>query len=182
MEQSTESGREWIPLGEFARRLAITRSSVYGRIKRGTLEAKRGNRGGYLVQWPPPEHDGSGDVALQSHNQLRDSSATVAGDVVGLHAELAQLRERLAVLDYERQEVMALRTALARAEAKVEAVTALAKAEVEAARRVAAAEVEARDAVIEELKAGLEHERGRSKWLEELRAHHRPWWRRWLAS
>ncbi len=192
MEQNTDSGREWISLGEFARRLGITRPSVYGRIKRGTLEAKRGNRGGYLVQWPPPGHDGSGDVALQAHNRLRDSSATVVGDVVGLQVELAQFRERLVALEHERQEIAGLRSALARAEAKVEAVTALAKGEVDAARKVAAAEVEAmkgqleagiaaRNAVIGELKAGLEHERARSERLEGMLAVvRRPWRRRWF--
>ncbi len=88
MEETVAAEREWIPLGEFARRLGLARASVYGRIKRGTLEAKRGNRGGYLVQWPPPSHDGSGDVvgdvALQGHNQSRNSSATVVGNVAWL--------------------------------------------------------------------------------------------------
>jgi hypothetical protein len=198
MEEVVAAKRDWIPLGEFARRLGIARASVYGRIKRGTLEAKRGNRGGYLVQWPPPAHEGSGDVvsdvALQGNSQSRDNSATVVGDVVGLQAELAQLRERLAVLEHERQKMAELRMALSRAEAKVEAVTALAKGEVEAVKRVAAAEVEAmrtqvatqiasRNIVIEELKAGLDHERARSERLEGLLTEtRRPWWRRWLAS
>jgi hypothetical protein len=34
MEETSESLREWIPLGDFARRLGIARASVYGRIKR----------------------------------------------------------------------------------------------------------------------------------------------------
>src|SRR5689334_23370413 len=99
-EQTNDATREWITLGDFARRLGIARASVYGRIKRGTLEAKRANRGGYLVPWPPPDHDGSGDkagdVALQASNGRADSSATVAYDVAALQIEVARLEERLA--------------------------------------------------------------------------------------
>jgi hypothetical protein len=31
---------EWISLGDTARRLGVTRASVYGRIKRGTLQTR----------------------------------------------------------------------------------------------------------------------------------------------
>ena len=37
---------EWVDLGQFARRLGIARSSVYGRVRRGTLQTRpKGNRG-----------------------------------------------------------------------------------------------------------------------------------------
>src|SRR3954453_11014954 len=126
VEQVGDPGREWITLGDFARRLGIARASVYGRIKRGTLEARRANRGGYLVQWPPPDHDGSGDVALQERDHRDDGSATVAHDVVALRVEVARLEERLvaserrevdltAALAVEREEKAQLWAALAEA-------------------------------------------------------------------
>src|SRR4051812_5478488 len=96
VEQAGDTGREGITLGDFARRLGIAPASVYGRIKRGTLDARRANRGGYLVQWPPPDHDGSGDVALREHDRRGDGSATVAHDVVALQVQVARLEERLA--------------------------------------------------------------------------------------
>src|SRR5215212_9775587 len=97
--QGDEAAREWITLGEFARRMGIAWASVYGRIKRGTLDARRANRGGYVVPWPPPDRDGSGDAAsdarLQDRNQRDDRRATVASDVVALRIEIARLEERL---------------------------------------------------------------------------------------
>jgi hypothetical protein len=92
MDEPGEGTREWIALGDCARRLGISRAGVYGRIKRGTIEAKRGNRGGYIVAWPPPGHDGQGDVTLQTHDQSRDSSVTVTA----LQVELGELRVTLA--------------------------------------------------------------------------------------
>ncbi len=69
-----------------------------------------------------------------------------------------------------------LRVALARAEAKAEAITAVAKGEVEAAKRVAAAEVEA---MREQLETGVA---ARNAVIEELRAElarlRLPFWRR----
>src|SRR5919206_1908205 len=114
-EHTGEAGREWITLGDFARRLGIARASVYGRIKRGTLEAKRANRGGYLVPWPPLDRDGSSDrtddVAPQADDGHGDGSATVAYDIAALQIEVARLEERLTA--GERRETE-LRTAFAR--------------------------------------------------------------------
>src|SRR4051812_37325863 len=102
-DQLAGAGDGWIPLGAFARRLGVTRACVYGRIKRGTLDAKRANRGGYLVPWPPPDHDGSGDtagdVARQGRDRRGDGSATVAQEVSALRVEVARLEERLAARD-----------------------------------------------------------------------------------
>ncbi len=101
MDETSDIAREWIPLGECARRLGISRAGVYGRIKRGTLEARRGNRGGYTVSWPPPDHDGHGDVTLQNHDQSRDSSVTV----MALQAELVELRLALTKAEGETEAV-----------------------------------------------------------------------------
>jgi predicted DNA-binding transcriptional regulator AlpA len=92
MEETSEAAREWIALGDCARRLGISRAAVYGRIKRGTLDAKHGNRGGYIVAWPPPDHDGQGDITLQSRDQSRDDNVTITV----LQVEMAELRIALA--------------------------------------------------------------------------------------
>jgi hypothetical protein len=46
VEEIMDDGRgdvagEWVGLGQFARRLGIARSSVYGGIRRGTLQTSR---------------------------------------------------------------------------------------------------------------------------------------------
>ena len=124
-EQTGEAVREWITLGDFARRLGIARASVYGRIKRGTLDAKRANRGGYLVPWPPPDHDGSGDraaaAALQDSDGRDDGSATVAYDVAALQIEVARLEERLIASERREGELVA---ALTKAETRADRLEA----------------------------------------------------------
>jgi hypothetical protein len=153
--QANEATREWITLGEFARRMGIARASVYGRIKRGTLDARRANRGGYVVPWPPPDHDGSGnaksDVGLQDRDQRDDGSATVASDVVALRIEIARLEERLAASERR------------------------GAAELEAVRAQIDIEVAARNAVIEQVRDALAAERARGDRLAaELAEARRP--------
>src|SRR3954471_24924299 len=124
-DQIDGAGDGWITLGDFARRLGVTRACVYGRIKRGTLDAKRANRGGYLVLWPPPDHDGSGDasatVALQTRDGSGSGSTTVAGEVAALQVQVARLEERLAAAD---QVQVDLRSALTREQQRADQLQA----------------------------------------------------------
>jgi hypothetical protein len=125
-------GKEWISLGEAARRLGVTRAAVYGRIERRTLTTRpKGNRG-LEVLWPPPQrhHDGKGDIAV-----------TVAGDVA---AVMAELRERLGRAEGELVELLGKRDA---------ALAQVADLRVELA--TAQGEVAAKDAVQAELRAQL---------------------------
>src|SRR4051795_4765603 len=98
-DQLDGAGDGWITLGDFARRLGVTRACVYGRIKRGTLDAKRANRGGNLVLWSPPGGDGSGgsarDIARRERDRHVDRSVTVTDRGLALRVEVARLEERL---------------------------------------------------------------------------------------
>jgi hypothetical protein len=87
-----EAPPEWVPLGEFARRLGITRGSVYGRIRRGTVQSRPNGNRGFLIAWPPPDHD-------VAPNGDGNGSADVAGNGVALRIELARLEERLVAAD-----------------------------------------------------------------------------------
>jgi predicted RNase H-like nuclease (RuvC/YqgF family) len=82
-----------------------------------------------------------------------------------------------------RAEVMDLRIALARSEEQLTATKAVAAAEIEAMRKqlesglkAMEAGIAARNAVIEELKAGLDHERARSEALAAELAEARKGW------
>jgi predicted DNA-binding transcriptional regulator AlpA len=165
MDEPGEGTREWIALGECARRLGISRAGIYGRIKRGTIEAKRGNRGGYIVAWPPPGHDGQGDVTLQVHDQSRDSSVTVTA----LQAELGELRVALARAEGEittRNAVIAeLRASLDHERARSE--------KIESAGRADTVEVAASRELVARLRSLLIEARVAA----EAR---RPWWRWWF--
>ncbi len=87
--------------------------------------------------------------------------------------------ERVAALAVTRDIRVAIE---AKAQGAVGAATRAAKAEVEAMRQQLETEVAARNAVIEEVKGALTHERARSERLEGLLAEaRRPWWRRWLG-
>jgi predicted RNase H-like nuclease (RuvC/YqgF family) len=107
----------------------------------------------------------------------------VTPDVLKLHNELAEARITIARLEERLAATADIRAAIeAKAQGAVDAATLAAKAEVEAMRQQLETEVAARNAVIEELKAGLDHERARSERLEGLLAEaRRPWWRRWLS-
>jgi hypothetical protein len=85
---------EWVTLGEFARRLGITRGSVYGRIRRGTVESRRKGNKGFEVRWPLPDHHNVAD------NGWSNGDGNVVGDdapnVAAMRVEIARLEERLA--------------------------------------------------------------------------------------
>ncbi len=134
---------EWVPIGEAARRLGVTRAAIYGRIERRTLQTRpKGNRGVEVMLAPSQRHpDARHDVAPDEH---RDGHGDDRRDVA-LTSRLAELLERAV-----------------RAEVRLEAVTALARNEVEAVKRVAAAEVEStkhqRDAELEAVRGELRAE------------------------
>jgi hypothetical protein len=104
VEEIMDDGRgdvagEWVDLGQFARRLGIARSSVYGRVRRGTLQTRpKGNRG-LEIFWQPSRHhreNGSGHAAPM----VASNGVDVAGDVL-VAAQVAELRERLAAAKAE---------------------------------------------------------------------------------
>jgi hypothetical protein len=113
----------WLSLSEAASRSGLHREALRARAKRGHLPSRRGNLGQVLVQLPPELLTSAQGVTQDSAQGRVEHLAEVVHD---LEQELSEARERLA-----------------KAEAKVEAVTALAQVEVEAARRIAAAEVAA---------------------------------------
>jgi hypothetical protein len=104
-DASDDAGPQWVTLGEFARRLRITRAGVYGRIKRGTVESRRRGNKGFEVRWPPPDHpgimgDGHGNRSADDHDHsgdvARDGAHYVTGEVAAMQVEIARLEERLA--------------------------------------------------------------------------------------
>jgi hypothetical protein len=159
MDEPGEGTREWLPLGDFARRLGISRAAVYGRIRRGTLEARRGNRGGYVVSWPPPDHDGT----LQTHDQSRNSSVTVTT----LQAELTELKVTLARTEGE---IAAQNAVIAELRASLDHERARAE-RIESAGRADTVEVAASRELVAKLRSLLVEARVAA----EAR---RPWWRR----
>jgi hypothetical protein len=178
VDETSEIAREWIPLGDCARKLGISRAGVYGRIKRGTLEARRGNRGGYMVSWPPPDHDGQGDVTLRASDQPRDSSVTVTA----LQAELAELRLALAKAKGEteavRRQLAEVRETLAYERARAERLErGVPHADDGAADRKLVAE-------LREMLVGLKVEAATPK-DESVSVvtpqRRQSWWRRWVS-
>ncbi len=173
----------WVPLGDAARELKVSRAAIYRRVERGTLRSRpRGNRGLEVLL---PEQQGN---VTDNHHQDRQGDRNpneegyVTPNVLKLHNELAEARITIARLEERLAATADIRAAIeAKAQGAVDAATLAAKAEVEAMRQQLETEVAARNAVIEELKAGLDHERARSERLEGLLAEaRRPWWRRWL--
>jgi hypothetical protein len=157
---------EWIGLGEFARRLGISRSSVYGRVRRRSVQvrARNGRNHGLEIFWQPSRHhrgngsdvglgDGLGDDALRVAG---DDAENVAGNVV-----LARLDKAEHELAAARAQVADLRVQVAIAQADREAARAVAIADVATAQ----AEVTAKDQIIADLREQVQ-------WLRL------PWWRR----
>ncbi len=161
----------WVPLGEAARELRVSRAAIYRRIERGTMRSRpRGNRGLEVLL---PEHPGN--VTGNHHRDIQgdrhpDEQGYVTSTALELRDELAKARTMIARLE-ER-----LAGAGARAQAAVDATTLAAKAEVEAMRVQVATQIAARNTVIEELKAGLDHERARSEALAAELAEARKGW------
>jgi hypothetical protein len=89
---------EWLTLGEFAKRLGITRGSVYGRIRRRTVETKPNGNRGYLIRWPPhavtPNIVGNGGDNGSS-NVAHNDGGDIAPNVMELRLALARLEEKL---------------------------------------------------------------------------------------
>jgi hypothetical protein len=138
----------WLPLAAASRALAVTVDALRKRIAAHEIEARKDNKGRWLVR--VPEHLASAALAAASGPLADDDT-------------LASLREENAEL----------RVALARAEERAAHAERLAEARSEAAQRVAAAEVAtaraetaAKDALIAELKALLAE--ARRPWWRRL--------------
>jgi hypothetical protein len=112
-----------------------------------------------------------------------DEQGYITPDTLRLHGELAEARTRIARLEERLAATSAIRAAIeAKAQAAIDAATLAARAEVEAMRIQVATQITSRNAVIEELRSGLDHERTRSERLESMLADvRRPWWRRWVG-
>ncbi len=192
---NTETGaaeRPWLTLTEAAILTGRHIDALRAMARRGKLERRKGNSGQWLVKLPE---------AWAEADQGNDSGSQAGGAGVALgppradsgtaYAADSDMVEAVAEL---REEVGELRLALARAEAKVEAGTALAKGEVEAVKRVAAAEVSAmreqlnagiaaRNAVIEQLQEDVQHEREeQAKLAAELAEARKGWLARLLEA
>jgi hypothetical protein len=151
---------EWVDLGQFARRLGIARSSVYGRIRRGTLQTRpKGNRG-LEILWQPSRHHRENGNGHATPMVGSSNGADVAGDVLLARLDRAEL-ELAAV----RAQVAELRERLATAKAERDAARAVAIADVATAQT----EVAAKDQIIADLREQVQ-------WLRL------PWWRRMLGN
>ena len=146
----------WLSLTEAAAVSGLAREAIRARVRRGLITARKGNRGELMVQLP------AGLVAEVGQGE----AAAMAGLVADLTAEVAELRQALAMATAE------VDTAKAVAMAGVDTAKAVAEARVEAAAaaRVSAAKVEV--AALRELADRLTAE------LAEVR---RPWWSRLIG-
>ena len=138
----------WLSLTEAAQRSGLAREAIRARARRNLIPSRKGNRSELLVQLPA-------DLLAGDSQDTARPSADVVADLL---AEVADLRERLARTETER-----------------EAARAVATAEVATAKATAVAEVAAKEELIQELR----------KMLGSLRAElveaRRPWWRRWIS-
>ena len=145
----------WLSLTEAAQRSGLAREAIRARARRGLIPSQKGNRGDMLVQL-------AADL-LAGHG--RELAGAPADTVADLLAEVADLRERLARVETER-----------------ESARTVATAEIAAAKAGAAAEVAAKEAVLAEVRAQVEREIARGDALaDQLAEARRPWWRRWLG-
>jgi hypothetical protein len=120
----------WLSTSEAARRLGLTRDAVHKRLRRGTLEGRRGNDGSIRVRvaTTPPVHDaatpalGHGVDTVPLVAELRERLDRTLAELAGLreraaHAEgelVAEVRRSI-----EHQAAMAdLRAILAREQAR----------------------------------------------------------------
>jgi hypothetical protein len=117
------------------------------------------------------------------------SIAEVLTELGELKASVAELHGVRAEVELATAQVAEIRLKAAVAEAERDAARANAVIEVESMRKqlesglkAMEAGIAARNAVIEEVKETLAHERARSERLETMLAElHRPWWRRWMG-
>jgi hypothetical protein len=122
---ASDEGGQWLPLGAAARLLGISRSSVYGRVRRGTLSARPlGNRG-LEVLVSTVSHDVTGDdVSSDRDNDADDVAATLREELATARVTIGRLEERLAAAGEMRAaiearaaaEAAALRATLTKAE------------------------------------------------------------------
>ena len=163
MENGHGDEGEWVALGEFARRMGVTRAAVYGRASRGTLTTRpRGNRGLEVLWQPAQRHpNGHGNGKGDDHG---NGKGDVTHDVTAavLLGCLDRAENELAVASAR---VTELRIQLATAHSERDAARAVAIADVATAQ----ADTAARDAVIAELREQV-------AWLRL------PWWRRLVRS
>jgi hypothetical protein len=163
-----DGSTSWLPISEAAPRLGLTVDGLRSRIRRGLVTPKKGNDGRLLVAV-------SMDSPATGHELVMDMSSPLTD-----HGEADELRA----------EVLDLRIGMARLEEQLTATKAVAAAEVEAMRRqlesglkAMEAGIAARNAVIEELKAGLDHERvERTKLAAELAEARKGWLERLLEA
>jgi hypothetical protein len=115
----------WVPLGDAARELKVSRAAIYRRVERGTLRSRpRGNRGLEVLL---PEHPR--DVTIDHYpsgqgDRNPDEQGYVTPDILRLHGELAEARTQIARLEERLAAEGAIRTAVeAKAQAAVDAIT-----------------------------------------------------------
>ena len=86
----------WVSISEAARLLGTGRAAVYGRIKRDTLPARRGNDNAWRVMVTDAVVEASRTAAAQRHDDTANDD-----HVTTLRVELARAEERLAAGDRE---------------------------------------------------------------------------------
>ena len=112
-DAGVEGDVEWIPLTEAARRLNVSPSAIYGRVRRKTVISKpKGNRG-LLVQWPIDGHEPHGDDTGDVPNDETNDAELVAE----LRVDLARVETELTA---ERRFNGDLKNQLAEAQASYE--------------------------------------------------------------
>lgn len=148
---------EWVSVSEAARRIGISRASVQGRVKRGTLECREDNRGNPQV-WVQPSMQASAAAPAvtapeaQQGDSMQPAPAAQHSDVGELQARIAELEATVtgheSVITEQRERILDmqkstddLRHAVDQAERREErawqrqAVLALELAEARAKRR-----------------------------------------------
>ena len=152
MEEQEEPGilpgaaGEWCTVAEAARRIGITEKAVRERIKHGSIEWRpKGNAGREVMVTPEMERD-----------EPSREPPGIDPEVAALQVQIARLEEQLTATK-------------AVAAAEIEAM----RKQLESGLKAMEAGIAARNAVIQELKEGLEHERGeRTKLAAELAGAH----------
>lgn len=156
-QEPMDAETPWLSIPEAARRLGVTPQAIRKRLKRGTLQSRRNNRGQEIVQVPgvAERPDGVANQQapvqeLSQPNGSQPSGLVSLADVRQLLGEQAERFER-----QHREQVEVLRSSLQ--EANRDAIGLLVE-------RVDAAEVRAEAAE------------------QRLADSRRPWWARWLGT
>ena len=161
------SGDRWLSVSEAARQLAVSRQALHHRIKRGTLDSRKGNRGQTLVRIPST-------VAVLVPDGTIASSPSMVDDA---EPRLAAPHAPESVpLSLHREAVEALQAALATARADMETERERHTAEIE--RLVGQVHAE-RSFWIERADAAEVRAEAAEQRLADSR---RPWWSRLLGA